>query len=119
MVEQNFLLNSKEKVDHRLKRRNHFTYIYRKGKRKSTKHLTLFTVPSRFKIYKIGYSVSKKLGKANVRNLLKRRLKEIVRTSYLTKHNFNYVLLARDGAEKLDFQALKNEVFKVFECEQD
>ncbi len=59
--------------------------------------------------------MNKKIGKANVRNRLKRRLREIVRTENLPKPYFNYVLLAREGAELLQFNELKAQVGKLFE----
>lgn len=114
MEEKNSLLKTKERTDHRLKKNKHFSYIYRKGKRTSTRNLTLFTVTSKFPSYKIGFSVSKKQGKANERNKLKRRLKEIVRTNNLPKAYNNYVLLAREGAHLLDYQNLKAQVIEIF-----
>lgn len=101
-------------MDHRLKKKKQFAYIYRKGIRKSTKYLSLFVISSKFSSYKIGYSVSKKIGKANVRNKVKRRLKEIVRTSPYPKNHNNYVLMAREGIENLTFEELKNQVKEIF-----
>ncbi len=114
MEEKNFQLKTKERADHRLKKNKHFGYIYKKGKRKSTKNLTLFIVPSKFKTYKIGFSVSKKQGKANERNKLKRRLKEIVRVNSLPENYFNYVILAREGAHSLEFCELEKQVKDLF-----
>lgn len=107
-------LKTKERVDHRLKKNKHFSYIYKKGKRKSTKNLTLFTVPSKYSCFKIGFSVSKKLGKANERNRLKRRLREIVRVENLPKNYNNYILLAREGSTNLEFDKLKEQVIELF-----
>lgn len=101
-------------MDHRLKKDKQFSYIYRKGKRYNSEHLTLFSVESRFKTFKIGYAVSKKIGKANKRNKLKRRLKEIVRQNNLPKDYFNYVIMARPGAAEIDFLTLQEEVKKIF-----
>lgn len=101
-------------MDHRLKKIKQFSYIYKKGKRISSQHFTLFSVQSKFKNYKIGYSISKKIGKANKRNLLKRRLREIIRCEGLCKDYNNYVLLARLGAAEIDFESLKNEIIKLF-----
>ena len=114
MEEKNSLLKTKERSDHRLKKNKHFSYIYKKGKRKSSKNLTLFTVPSRYGNYRIGISVNNKLGKANVRNKLKRRLKEIIRQENLPKEYFNYVLLAREGSQNLTFEELKVQVKELF-----
>ena len=101
-------------MDHRLKKAQQFSFIYKKGKRASTGLFTLFSVPSKFSNYKIGYSISKKVGKANKRNKLKRRLREIVKTENLPKNYFNYVLLARPGAAELNFDQLKKEIIRLF-----
>ena len=114
MEERNSLLKKQKKPDHRLKLRKHFAYIYRKGKRTSSKYFTLYEVNSKFQSYKIGYSISKKHGKANKRNLLKRRLREIVRSGDFVKPFKNYVLLAREGIAELEFLDLKKQVEYVF-----
>ncbi len=101
-------------MDHRLKKKKQFAYIYKKGTRKSTKYLSLFSVESKFSCFKIGYSVSKKIGKANVRNKVKRRLKEIVRNSTFPKNYRNYVLMAKEGIENLTFLELQNQVKEIF-----
>ena len=101
-------------MDHRLKKNSQFNYIYKKGERVHSENFTLFAVKSKFENYKIGFSISKKLGKANKRNLLKRRLREIVRQTAVENH-FNYVLMAKENAAALDFLGLKKEVEKLFE----
>ena len=98
-----------------LKKNKEFNYIYKKGERVSTEHFTLFVVKSKYEKFKIGFSVSKKLGKANKRNKLKRRLKEICRKEIKILPFRNYVLLARDGAQEIDFVFLKEEIKKLFE----
>lgn len=100
---------------HRLRKNKEFNYIYKKGERVSTEHFTLFVVKSKFENYKIGFSVSKKLGKANKRNKLKRRLKEICRRYVKIPPYRNYVLMARNDAQNVDFIFLKGEVVKLFE----
>lgn len=114
IVAENHSAHKWKTMDHRLKKKKQFAYIYKKGTRKSTRHLTLFTIPSKFSSYKIGYSVSKKIGKANVRNKVKRRLREIVRRSDFPKEYANYVLMAREGIELLSFDELKNQVKEIF-----
>ena len=101
-------------MDHRLKKNSQFNYIYKKGERVHSENFTLFAVKSKFENYKIGFSISKKLGKANKRNLLKRRLREIVRNFPVPTH-FNFVLMAKENATALDFLELKKEVAKIFE----
>ena len=94
--------------------RKHFAYIYRKGERATSKYFTLYVTNSKFENYKIGFSISKKLGKANKRNLLKRRLREIIRAADYVKPYHNYVLLAREGAQELEFKQLQSQVEYIF-----
>lgn len=101
-------------MDHRLKKASQFSYIYKKGKRTSTALFTLFSVDSKYESYKIGYSISKKIGKANKRNRLKRRLREIVRTQNLPQNFKNYVLLVRPGAAELEFEEIQKQVISLF-----
>lgn len=115
MEEKNSLLNTKVRSDHRLKKDKQFSYIFRKGKRKSTDNFTLYYIESKFDNYKIGYSVSKKQGKAVVRNKLKRRLKEIVRKEKLPLNHYNFVIYAREGASELNFENLLVQIRKLFE----
>ncbi len=119
MEEKNCLLNTKERHDHRLKKNKQFTYIFRKGDRVHTKNFILFYVKSKYKHYKIGYSISKKEGKANKRNLLKRRLKEIVRLNLLPQDNYNYILQARFGACDLNFCDIRKQLVTLFEKVKD
>ena len=102
-------------MDHRLRKNNQFNYVYKKGERVYTDNFTLFVVKSKFENYKIGYSISKKLGKANKRNLLKRRLKEIVKQEKNVPNFSNMVVLAKENAINLDFLSLKEEISKLFD----
>lgn len=101
-------------MDHRLRKKKQFGYVYKKGVKKSTRFLTLFTLQSKYKNFKIGYSVSKKIGKATIRNKTKRRMKEIVRLNNLPKNYNTYVLMAREGIENLTFTELENQIKEIF-----
>lgn len=57
-----------------MSKRGSFAYVYRNGTRKQTPALKLIYVPSRGE-EKVGFSVSNKIGKAVVRNKIKRRLR--------------------------------------------
>ncbi len=60
-----------------MKKRASFQYVYRKGERSSERHLLLLSAKSREGL-KIGFSVTKKVGNAVVRNRVKRLLREAI-----------------------------------------
>jgi len=60
---------------------------------------------------RLGVSVSKKVGKSVVRNKIKRRIKEIVRTNYdKIKKGYDIVFSVRPDAVKLDFKSMEREI---------
>ena len=113
MEEKNCQLN-KNRSDHRLKQNKQFNYIYKKGEKYQTKDFNLFVIKSKFECFKIGYSISKKVGKANQRNLLKRRLREIVRKHSLAKNFHNYILQSKIGACTLAFNEIEKQIIELF-----
>jgi len=86
--------------------------VYNKGERKSDRLLSLVFV--RGKKLKIGFSVPNKIGKANVRNRLKRRLRAYVRGQIPTLAPAQVVITARPGAELLTFAELGQTVRELF-----
>jgi len=68
--------------------------------------------PSRF-----GFTVTKKVGGAVVRNRIRRRLKELVRidTGARARPGHDYVLVARASAEKADFTELKTDLARAID----
>ena len=97
----------------RLTKRGSFTYVYNKGERKSARLLSLVFVPG--KNLKIGFSVPNKIGKATVRNRVKRRLRAIVREFVPGIRPAQIVITARSGAEAMAFLELKTDVRGLFE----
>lgn len=84
--------------ENRLKKRKAFNYIYRAGKCISTPSLNLIFVPNKLEKTKIGFSVSKKVGKAHTRNLIKRRLRASVRNNMQNIDNrLNYIFVAKSS----------------------
>ena len=88
-----------------------FQYVYRRGKRVSCPELSLLYVKNNQK--KIGFSVSKKVGGAVVRNRTKRRLRECIRPILPQMRKGQYVFVARPAAAQCSFQALKGAVEKL------
>lgn len=92
----------------RLSQNRQFAYVYRRGKKASCKEMTLLYVRSKEK--RVGFSVSKKVGVAVVRNRTKRRLRETVRPLLQQLRSGLYVFVARPAAAELSFQELNARV---------
>ena len=89
---------------HRLSRKRQFTYVYRRGAKASSRELTLLYV--RNAQQRVGFSVSKKVGCAVVRNLTKRRLRESMRLRLNDLKSGLYVVVAHPCAAERDYAQL-------------
>ena len=93
---------------------NHiFQRLYR-SRGQANGHLVLYARPNRTQANRIGITVSKKLGKAHVRNRTRRRLREIYR---LNEHRFqpgwDIVIVARSKAVDADFGKLTEQYLSL------
>ena len=99
------------KKENRIKKRKEFNYIFKNGQSFSGKFVKLLTTNSKLKKYKVGFSVSKKVGKANVRNKVKRRIKEAVyQNRNMLKTKTNYIFVAKVGSENASFNEITESV---------
>ena len=96
---------------YRLKSNGAFLFAYRRGKRSSSHDLVMHTAKSRS--VKVGFSVSKKVGNAVVRNRTKRRLRACFRPLVGDVKNGLYVLVARPSAAEATFQSLQAQVIDL------
>ena len=63
---------------------------------------------------KFGISVPKKTGKANVRNKIKRRIKNIIDTNEKQVHkNYDYVIIIRKRLIELNYQEMETSLIKL------
>ena len=95
----------------RLKKRKEFAYLYNNGSAKHSAHITIVYLPTKNRPLKVGFSVGKKIGKAHIRNLVKRRMRACVR-EFITRmvDNYNVVFICKNGIESVDFDTIKKEV---------
>jgi ribonuclease P protein component len=95
----------------RLRKKSDFDYIYSQGKRLPSSLLVLVYAELALPTTKIGFSVSKKIGKAVVRNRLKRRLRNILRQIYpKISPAKGIIFVARKSAAEASFAELENAV---------
>ena len=84
------------KKSDRLRKRLDFKRTYQRGKTTKNKFFILYYAPNHSGTRQIGFSVSKKIGKAVVRNRVKRKLREACRHNLeLFPLGYNYIFIAR------------------------
>ena len=93
---------------YRLQKNRAFQYVYRRGHSVACRDLVLLVAKGRE--LKVGFSVSKKVGNAVVRNRTKRRLRECFRPHLGDVKTGLYVFVARPSAAKATFQSLRKDV---------
>ena len=101
----NFLHN--QKVDKRLKKQKDFDLVFRKGKRIYTNSLTLIYLKNNN--FKFGISLSKKHGKAIIRNRIKRILRSIIRQSLVDIKENYYIIVLPKISENYIFDNLQKD----------
>jgi len=93
---------------YRLQKNRAFQYVYRKGHSVACRDLVLLFAKSRE--LRVGFSVSKKVGKAVIRNKVKRRLRECFRPFLGDVKTGLYVVVARPTAAKAAFGDLQKDL---------
>lgn len=102
------------KRDHRLAGSDRFTEIRRQGKCWTHRLLVLCLLPNDLPHSRFGFSVSKRVGNAVVRNQARRRLREIVRLRLPTiAPGWDVVLIARPAIAQAEFRQIEAAVEKT------
>ena len=93
-----------------IKKDRQFRYIYSRGKSFANKKLVVYYIKNNDEKLRVGISISKKVGKAVVRNRLRRLIKENIRLNQNLKSGYSMIFLARVGADDLDFNTMKSSI---------
>lgn len=95
----------------RLRKRREFLAVQRGGQRVTTPHFVVYGRANRRGVPRVGITVSKKVGKAVVRNRVKRWVREAFRLNRGQVHaSMDLVLVARQGRVPPDFEAVVREL---------
>jgi len=95
-----------------LKKNTQFSLVYDEGKSWAGKEIVLKALANGSGSSRFGFVVSRRLGKAVVRNRIKRRLREIARHT-LVKSGWDIILIARAPAATADYASLEKSVRKL------
>ncbi len=88
--------------------------MYEGGEKKVSRSFVLFVLANRLEHSRFGLTTPRKLGKAHDRNRIKRRVREILRTSSDSiPGGFDFVVNPRRSAVNRDFRDLRTELIAL------
>ena len=94
----------------RIHLKKQYDVIFRKGKKYVLPHLIIYILTNELGWNRYGIIASKKVGKAPIRNLAKRRMRHVVRiTLPQTKTGYDFVIVCRNSICTASFQSLYQE----------
>ena len=103
----------------RLRTAAEFKRVYEGGAKRISRSFVLFALQNSLAYSRFGLTTPRKLGKAHDRNRVKRRVREILRTSYMAiPKGFDFVVNPRRSAMEQDFEVLRNELLALFGAEK-
>src|SRR5438093_8212498 len=91
----------------RLRRKSEFMAVYRKGRAWSNDVLVVRALRNDLEHSRVGFSVSRKVGGAVVRNRVRRRLREIFR-SVSVQPGWDLVIIARPASAQIPSMRLRD-----------
>jgi ribonuclease P protein component len=89
-------------------------HLSREGKKQHTSHFVVISVVNKLGESRLGITVSAKVGRAVVRNRIKRRLREFFRrVRHRLSPDRDVVIVAKPGAGRLSLGQLADEIGRV------
>ena len=102
------------KKNFRVKREKDFKAIFKDGTSFANRKFVVYQLEHQQNHFRVGLSVSKKLGNAVTRNQIKRRIRHILQSvkGSLVEH-VDFVVIARKGVETLEYAEMEKNLLHV------
>ncbi len=98
--------------EHFITRTRQYALVYDKGSTWVHNLVVMRALPNEFSLSRYGFSVSRRVGKAIVRNKVRRRLREILRPIPLNP-GWDIVFVVRPAAATADYATLRESVVRL------
>ena len=101
--------------EQRVKKNIEFQEVFKKGTSIANRQFVVYRLQKEDQQhFRIGLSVSKKIGNAVVRNQIKRYIRQVfLELKDEVKNNYDYVIIARKPAADMDFHEVKKSMIHV------
>lgn len=96
-----------------VKEKKDFDSAFKLRNQKFSKYAYIYINENNSKICRFGICVSKKIGKAYIRNKIKRRVKDIIDKSQLHFLNKDYIIVLRKSVINSSYEELKEDLISV------
>lgn len=98
----------------RVKKEKDFDAIFKKGASVANRKFVIYRLENNETHFRVGLSVSKKLGNAVTRNQIKRRIRHVlIQNSNQLVDNVDFVVIARKGVELLEYAEIEKNLLHV------
>lgn len=97
---------------YRIKKTSEIDAIFKTRKRVQGKYFNIFYQPNN-QTFRFAISIGKKYGNAVERNLMKRRIREVINYYKENLDSFDFVVVVKKESANLSFQQIKEELTKL------
>ena len=99
----------------RLKKNEDFRRVYQKKRSMANKLLIIYILKNKYGYNRVGFTVSKKVGKSVIRNRVKRLLRESYRLNEeKILQGYDIIFIARNTASKASYKKIENAMMHLF-----
>ncbi|WP_062051969.1 ribonuclease P protein component [Bacillus sp. JCM 19034] len=103
------------KSEQRIKKSQEFSIVFKRGQSVANRQFVLYTLWKKEQSeFRLGLSVSKKVGNAVTRNRVKRYIRECFRIKQdLIKNQYDYIVIARNPTAKMSYHEVEKSLMHV------